>query len=444
MISNYDCAHYILKTQSVHLQLRLSFSFFWIFMSLYSWVQQQLKQVYTHLQESYSPSLLERILRPDQIIEISIPVTMDNGHTHTFTGYRSQHNNARWPYKGGIRFHPNVSKDEVMSLSVWMSLKCAVVGIPLGWGKWWVIVNPKELSKNELERLSRGYMRKMAPYIWADIDVPAPDVNTDSQIMAWMLDEYIRTTGKRTPGVITWKPLAIWGSRGRDIATALWGIYVLKSYLQLKQQSLAGKKIIIQGAWNAGLTFAQLALAEWAIIIGISDSSAGIMNPMWLDVEKVTERKDSWKAFKDFSQQTHIVDNETMLRSPCDILVPAALESQITTENAAKIQASLILELANGPVTPEADKILRDRSIPVIPDILANAGGVTVSYFEQVQNNTNYYRPLEEIQQKLFVIMNEATKDVVTTAAEHKTHLRDWSYIIALRRIFDAMKACSI
>lgn len=414
-------------------------------MSLYTWVQQQLKHVYSYLENDYEMHLLEQVLRADQVIEISIPVRMDDWRTQTFIGYRSQHNNARWAYKGGIRFHHNVTKDEVMSLSARMSLKCSVVGIPLGGGKWWVIVNPKELSREELERLARWYMRRIAPFIGADKDVPAPDVNTDSQIMARMLDEYIRTTWKRTPGVITWKPLGLGWSKWRNIATALGWLYVIQSYLAHKNDRLQGKRVIIQGAGNAWLTFAQLASEAWAIIIWISDSSAGILNEDGINLETIAQRKDTDKPLKDFvSAGSMLVDNATLLTTPCDILVPAALESQITTENAAKLQTSLILELANWPVTPEADALLRDKWVVIIPDILANAGGVTVSYFEQVQNNTNYYRPLEEVKEKLSLIMDTATKEVVAAAQEHETHLRDWAYIIALRRIFDAMKARSI
>lgn len=409
-------------------------------MSLYEWVQQQIRQVYTYLQDTYSSHLLEQVLYPDQIIEVSIPVRMDNGSTKTFIGYRSQHNNARWPYKGGIRFHQNVSKDEVMSLSAWMSLKCSVVGIPLGGWKWWIIVNPKELSKKELENLSRGYMRKMAPYIWADVDVPAPDVNTDGQIMAWMLDEYVRTTRKNTPGIITGKPLAIWGSKGRDVATALGGLYVVETYLADKWASLSGKTVIIQWAGNAGLTFARLAHEAGAKIIGISDSSAAVIEPNGLDIEHLTARKDEGKSLKDYptGQKT---DNATLLITACDLLVPAALESQITAENVNHIQAPLLLELANWPVTPEADKLLFGKNIVVLPDVLANAWGVTVSYFEQVQNNMNYYWSLEEVKGKLLPIMQQATRDVVQTSAKHTTQLRDGAYIVALRRIFDAMQA---
>ncbi len=409
-------------------------------MSLYTWVQQQIKQVYTHIKATYTTDLLERVLWPDQVIEVSIPVLMDNGTTKTFIGYRSQHNNARWPYKGGIRFHENVSKEEVMSLSARMSLKCSVVGIPLGGGKGGVIVNPKELSKNELERLSRGYMRKIAPYIGADTDVPAPDVNTDGQIMAWMLDEYMRTTWKRTPWVITGKPLAIGWSKWRDIATALGGLYVLQTYLSSTQQTLQDKKIIIQWAGNAWLTFASLAHEAWASVIGLSDSSAAVIDTSWIDITHITNRKNSGKSLKDYPAGK-ITDNATLLTTTCDILVPAALESQITAENAAKIQASLILELANWPVTPEADSILYAKDITVIPDVLANAGWVTVSYFEQVQNNTNYYRPLEEVQTKLLAIMQQATKDVIVAANAHNVQLRYGAYIVSLRKIFDAMQA---
>ncbi|HKL43913.1 MAG TPA: Glu/Leu/Phe/Val dehydrogenase [Candidatus Absconditabacterales bacterium] len=408
-------------------------------MKLYEQVQKQIKDAYSFIKDEYDANLLEKFLYPDRVMEFYIPVKMDDGKTKVFIGYRSQHNNSKGPYKGGIRFHQNVSKDEVMSLSAWMSLKTGVVGLPLGGGKGGVIVNPKELSIGELERLSRGFMQKLAPFIGNQVDIPAPDVNTTPQIMAWMAEEYSKLTGTRTPGVITGKPLSIGGSEGRGAATAQGGFYVLEQYLADKNDSISGKSVVIQGSGNAGLTFAQIASKAGAKIIAISDSKGAIYNENGLNINDITLLKNKKKSVTEYGDGK-VITNEDLLFLNTEILVPAALENQITKDNADQINAKLILELANGPTTYEADTILQKKGVDVLPDILANSGGVTVSYFEQVQNNMNYYRKEDEVNKKLEDIIKPATKEVVSLAEKYNTNLRNGAYISSLRIILESMK----
>ncbi len=380
----------------------------------------------------------EVISHPKRIIEINIPVRMDNGNIRMFTGYRAQHNDARGPFKGGIRFHQDVSRSEVKALSMWMSFKCAVIDIPLGGGKWGIIVNPKELSEWELERLSRGYVREIYKYIGPETDVPAPDVNTNPKIMAWMMDEYSTLVGKYSPGSFTGKPLSSGGSKGRGAATAQGGVYVLQKFLELSGEQLKWKTICLQGAGNAGLTMARLLTELGAKIIGISDSKGGIFNKKGLDITKISKLKHDRCSVSEYVDGKKLWEKE-VLEQECDILIPAALENQITRGNVKNIKAKRILELANGPITPEADAILEEMKIPVIPDILANAGGVMVSYFEQVQNNTNFYWEEEEVDQKLHKKITHAACDVHDTAKKYNTSYRAAAYIVAMKRIFDAM-----
>lgn len=381
----------------------------------------------------------EILSHPKRIIELSIPVRMDDGKVQTFQGFRSQHNNARGPFKWWIRFHQDVSRDEVKALSMWMSFKCSVIDIPLGWWKWWVIVNPRELSQWELERLSRAYVRGLYKYIWPGQDVPAPDVNTTPQIMAWMMDEYSLLTGKYNPGAFTGKPLTSGWSQWRGTATAQWWVYVLQKILELNWESLKWKKVAIQWAGNAGLVMAELLVELWASIIWISDSKWGITNTKGIDIGKISMLKWQRKSVIDYEKATQLWPKE-VLELDCDILIPAALENQITNDNAGNIQAKYILELANGPVTSDADELLFEKWIQVIPDILANAGWVMVSYFEQVQNDANFYWEAVEVDAKLFKKITGAATDVYEIAKEHNTYLRNWAYVIAMKRIFDAMK----
>lgn len=408
-------------------------------MTLYEWVQQQFREAYTFIDTEFDDTLLEHIMWPDRVIEVHLPVTMDDGTVRTFTGYRSQHTDVKWPYKWWIRYHQNVSKDEVMSLSAWMSIKTSAIWLPLGWGKGWIIVNPKELSDGEKERLSRAYGAAIAKFIGPETDVPAPDVNTTPQIMWWIADEYAKVTGKRTPGVITWKPLTIGWSKWRWVATALWAFYVLNGYLADRWEKLAGKTVAVQWAWNAWLHFARFAVDAWATIVAISDSKWWIHNATGLDITQIEEIK-AWRWTVTSYADGEQLDSGELLELDVDILVPAALENAITSENASDIKALIVLEIANGPVTNEADEMLENKDITVIPDVLANAWWVTVSYFEQVQNNANFYWSEAEVFDRLKTLMDDATTDIIAIAKEKKTTLRNSAYINSLRRILSAMR----
>ncbi len=400
--------------------------------------RSQMQTAYAFLTGRYDAQF-PKMMNPERVIEVNIPVQMDSGEIKNFVGYRSQHNGARGPYKGGIRYHQDVTIDEVKALSTWMSIKCATLDLPLGGGKGGIIVNPKELSERELEMLSRGWVQKLYKYIGPLDDVPAPDVNTNWQIMSWMVDEYSRLVGHWTPGTFTGKPLSIGGSLGRDTATAQGGLYVLEAYLTSKSDTLKGKKIVIQGAGNAGLNMIELIARTGAILVATSDSHGGIHDENGLDIAQIVELKKNKKSLAEYKWGTQITNAE-LLELECDILIPAALENQITSDNAKNIKAKLILELANGPITPDADVVLFSKWIAVIPDILANAGGVTVSYFEQVQNNANYYWSREEVQQKLKLKMETALAGVLKSATEHKVMLRTGAYVVAMERILEAMK----
>lgn len=402
--------------------------------------QKQIQKSYeiAHFGEEYQAELTS-ILFPKRVIEVNLTIPMDDGSMRNFVAYRSQHNDARGPFKGGIRFHEDVNIDEVKALSTWMTIKCAVADLPLGGGKGGIIVNPKTLSEAELERLSRAYVQAIFKNIGPETDVPAPDVNTNPAIMGWMADEYSRLAGVYSPGSFTGKKVGVGGSKGRGKATAQGGVYTLLKYLEMNNDSISGKKIIIEGAGNAGLTFAELIVSAGATVVGISDSRGAIYNENGLNISEIIALKNARKSVTDYSDAEKISD-ETMLEKVCDILVPAALENRITDKNAEKISAKLILELANGPTTPEADEVLESKSITVIPDILANSGGVTVSYFEQVQNNMNYYWEADEVEQKLKSKMETAATDIVNLSREYNTSLRKAAYIIALKRVFEAMK----
>ncbi len=382
---------------------------------------------------------IPKVLQPEKIHIVSVPVLMDSGETKVFTGYRSQHNSARGPYKGGIRFHPDVNIHEVKALSAWMSIKCGVIDLPLGGGKGGIIVNPKELSTNELEQLSRNYVRAIAKDIGPETDVPAPDVNTNGQIMGWMMDEYSRLRGQYAPGSFTGKPLEIGGSKWRETATSLGGVHCLLQFLEVQNDDIKWKKIIVEGAGNVGLHFADIIEKKWAIIIGISDSKWAIFNENGIHISDIVKLKKARKSVIEYTDAQKI-SNEELLEKACDILVPAALENTITEKNAKNIQTKIILELANGPITPKADEILAEKNITVLPDILANAGWVMVSYFEQVQNNQNFYWEEQEVAEKLEKKMKLATLDVLKMQEQQQKTLRVSAYSISLKRIFDAMK----
>jgi glutamate dehydrogenase/leucine dehydrogenase len=386
------------------------------------------------------PEVVNVLSSHERVLIVSIPTKMDNCKIKVFTGYRAQHNTARGPAKGGIRYHPGVCLDEVKSLSYWMSIKNAVVGIPYGGGKGGITVNPKEMSLGELERLTRGYAAQIARFIGVDRDVPAPDVNTTAQIMGWIADEYYKIMGEYLPGVITSKALAIGGSRGRDTATGRGGFFTALEAAKVLNMPIKGARISIQGWGNAAQPIAEYLHDLGGRIVAVSDSTAGVHNPDGMNPKALIEYKNKTKSVKGFpgAKPISTVDPITI---DCDILVPAALETQITDKNADKVKAKLVVELANGPTTPEADKILHEKGIFVCPDVLANAGGVTVSYFEWVQNRQGYYWTKEEVDERLKRVMGEAFHDVYQNYAQYKVDMRTAAYVTAVRKIVDAMRA---
>ncbi len=383
---------------------------------------------------------IRAVLRqPKRILTVSIPVKMDNGDTQVFTAFRSQFNDALGPFKGGIRYHPDVTLDEVKALSFWMTMKCAVVGIPLGGGKGGIIVDPKSLSDAELERLSRGYIQALYKYIGPTQDVPAPDVYTTPQIMAWMLDEYEKLIGEHAPGMITGKPIVVGGSEGRGFSTAQGGVYVLGEAVKKMAWNPTETTIAIQGFGNAGSHMAKILYQMGYKIVAASDSKGAVQNIFGLDVMALEAHKEKTGSVVGFAG-TEELSNEALLELPVHVLIPAALEHVITAENAARIKAKMIVELANGPVTPDADKILYKNNILCIPDILSNAGGVTVSYFEQVQNAMNYYWTEEEVLQRLEKIMLESFHAVWSVKEKYTIDMRTAAFVCAVERVSNAMK----
>ncbi|MAG60370.1 glutamate dehydrogenase [archaeon] len=354
--------------------------------------------------------------------------------------FRIQYNDARGPTKGGIRFHPEVDEQEVTSLAFWMSLKTAVVDIPLGGAKGGIQVNPKKLSKEQLQELSRKYIRAFVDHIGVDKDIPAPDVYTTPEIMAWMLDEFETITGKTEPGMITGKPLTVGGSKLRGIATALGGVYVLQE--ALRKINLEGKRVIIEGFGNAGMTAAKLLAERGFTIVGVSDSTGGIYNGEGLNVEEIIKAKKATRSVKTYAEEHDAIEvtGNGILFEACDILVPAALADSITEENANKIKAKIILELANGPITAAADEILHQNNILVLPDILANAGGVTVSYFEWVQNRQGFYWEKDLIDSRLKKKMMDSFNQIWERFESNNYSFRENTYILSIERILIAAK----
>lgn len=371
---------------------------------------------------------------PERVLTVAIPVVMDDGSTKVFTGYRSQYNSALGPYKGGIRYHWNVTLGEVKALSFWMAIKCATVNIPLGGGKGGVIVNPKELSEGELERLSRGYVQKVWRNIGSDKDIPAPDVYTTPQIMGWMRNEYEKLVGHEDPGVITGKPLDQGGSEVRSYATAQGGVYCTQALLPKLGLSAADTTVAIQGFGNAGSYMATILHKLGYKIVAVSDSRGAIHNPEGLDPEAVLAHKQETGSVSGFAGSADM-SNEEILELDVTVLVPAALENVITAENAGNIKAKAVVELANGPTTPEADEILAANGVVVVPDVLANAGGVTVSYFEWDQNVKGEHWSEEDVLAKLETIMNEAFNDVWETKEKYGVPMRSAAFVRAIERI---------
>jgi glutamate dehydrogenase/leucine dehydrogenase len=409
--------------------------------------REQLRSAASHL--SLDALLLARLGSPDRVVEVSLPVRMDDGSAKVFEGFRVQNNNIRGPYKGGLRYHPKVDMDEVKALAFWMTMKNAIVDVPFGGGKGGIAVDPKKLSEAELERLTREFARKLAPVIGPNLDVPAPDVNTNGKIMNWIRDEYARVTGSDAPGVVTGKPLDQGGSQGRPEATGLGGRYALDAFMRILGRNPRGMTVAIQGFGNVGSFVARYLQESGFTIVALSDSKGGIYAPNGIqDLKAVEECKERSGKLAGCYCVGSVCDLTTMeamggrdispeevLTLPVDVIVPSALENAITGENASGIKASIVLELANGPTTIEADVLLAKKGVTVIPDVLANAGGVAVSYFEWYQNMHDEKWKKEDVFKKLKEKMEAASKTVHAASLEYKVSLREAAYIVALKRL---------
>jgi glutamate dehydrogenase (NAD(P)+) len=381
---------------------------------------------------------LRRVLRePRRELTVHFPVKMDDGSVQVFTGYRVQHNLGRGPAKGGIRYHQDVTLDEVKALAMWMTWKCAVVGIPFGGGKGGVVVDPKKLSRKEVEALTRRYTTEISVLIGPERDIPAPDVNTNAQVMAWIMDTYSMHVGYTVPGVVTGKPISLGGSEGRNEATARGTVYTIVEAARHLGLDLRRARAVIQGFGNAGSIAAQLIRAEGTAVIAVSDSTGGIHDPKGLDVERVIAWKKEHGTVVGFPGASDI-GNAELLELECDVLIPAALENQITGRNAGNIRARVIAEAANGPTTPDADEILYRNGVFMIPDILCNAGGVTVSYFEWVQDLNRDHWSEAQVNAKLKEIMVRAFEETYSISKREECDMRTAAYLLALQRVADA------
>lgn len=381
---------------------------------------------------------IEILKTPQRVVEVSIPIKTDEGLTKVLTGIRSQHSDARGPFKGGLRFHPSVSVDEVNTLAFWMTIKCAVVDIPYGGGKGGIIVNPKELSEQETKRLVRGYVRKMFNNIGPHKDIPAPDVYTGPQVMGWFMDEYSQIKGENTPACVTGKPLELGGSLGRETATAQGGFYVLQKLAP--KVNLSGESTVaVNGFGNAGANFASIASRAGYKIVAVNDSQGAVYSSSGLDIEKLKQHKKEHGSVAGFPDAEKISE-EDLLALEVDVLVPAALEEVIHKDNSSQIKAGLILELANGPVTEEADSILNSQNILVVPDVLANAGGVIVSYFEWVQNIRHYYWDQERVEERLKARIEAATDQVWQYHEDMQESMRVSAYLLGVSRILENLR----
>lgn len=395
----------------------------------------------------YSDSDIEAIKYPERELKVSIPVRMDDGTTHVFQGYRIQHSTSRGPAKGGIRFHPDVSADEVRALAAWMTFKCAVVNIPYGGGKGGVVCDPTKLTENEIRAITRRYTAAIAPLIGPEQDIPAPDVGTNAAVMGWIMDTYSMLKGHCIHGVVTGKPLELGGALGRNDATGRGVMFTTHNILGKLDISAEGTTVAVQGAGNVGSVTAKLLYQSGMKVVAISDVSGGIYNPEGLDIPAILAylAADRRNLLKDFNEEGTIhISNEELLELDVTVLIPAALENQINADNADKIKAKLIVEAANGPVASEADPVLTEKGILIVPDILANAGGVVVSYFEWVQNIQSVSWTEDEVNNKLREIMDAAFASVWDLAQEKHTTLRMGAYLIALKRVVDAKSARAI
>lgn len=395
------------------------------------------------------PEVIENLKHPKTCLETSVPLRMDDGSLRIYKGYRVHHNDARGPTKGGVRFHPNVDLIEIKTLAFWMTIKCAVVGIPFGGAKGGIAIDPKQLSRMEVERLSRNYIELIADFIGPDVDILAPDVYTNAMIMGWMMDEYSKIVRHYSPGVITGKPIPLGGSQGREDATGRGAFYCIRELEKIRKLQPEQTRIAVQGFGNAGQHVAELLYKNGYKVVAVSDSKGGIYRPEGFDIPKLIQVKNDSKRL----QAVYCIDsicelveaktitNEELLELDVDILIPAALENQLTEENAPNIKAKIIVEVANGPTTVAAESILLKKNVLIIPDILANAGGVTVSYFEWVQNKSGYYWSEEEVHHRLYEIMTREFNSTYGLMQKYKTDMRTAAYIQALNRQAEAIEA---
>ena len=383
------------------------------------------------------PGLRQILRTPKRVLEVSVPVKMDNGQTKVFAGFRVQHNVSRGPAKGGLRYHPNVTLDEVKALAAWMTWKTATVNLPYGGAKGGIVCDPKRMSKGELERMTRRYASEIQPIIGPEVDIPAPDVYTDAQTMAWIMDTYAMTLGHAAPGVVTGKPVSIGGSEGRTDATGRGVLCVVEEACKVKKINLRGATIAIQGFGNVGSAVARLFAEKKSKIVAISDSRGGVHNPRGIDPLRALRYKERSGTVVGMPGASRI-SNDELLALKCDILVPAALENAITLHNADQIKAKIVAEAGNGPTTPHADEILSRKGVFVVPDILANAGGVTVSYFEWAQDLQGFFWQVQEVNSKLEFVMRRAFNDVHETMRKFHVYPRAAAYILAVGRVADA------
>ena len=401
----------------------------------YAIAREQLRRVGKTF--AIDPNLINVLERCKKSVEVSIPVTMDDGSVTVFEGYRVTHNIARGPSKGGIRYHPSVTRDEVKALAMWMTWKCALMGIPFGGAKGGVVCDPKQLSRRELEGMTRRFTSEIINEIGPEKDIPAPDVGTDASVMAWIFDTYSMNKGHSVLGVVTGKPLAIGGSLGREEATARGALYVINDALQEEGKSPEGLRVAVQGFGNVGRHLARMLAEEGALVIAVSDSNGGLHAPNGLDMPGVIAHKSEHGTLEGFAGGDAI-SNEELLLLECDVLAPCALEQVISADNAAQVKAKIICEGANGPVTPAADEILEDRGVLLLPDVLANAGGVVVSYFEWVQGLQEYFWKEEEVNARLNDIVTRAFRETWETRQKHQTSMRMAAYGLAVQRVAEA------
>ncbi len=399
--------------------------------------QKQVREAVTEL--GLPDAVYEILKQPLRVLEVAIPVVMDDGRVQIFMGYRSQHNDAVGPAKGGLRFAPGVTVDEVKALSMWMTFKCATLGLPYGGGKGGVICDPKKLSSRELEALSRGFIQAVSQIVGPDKDIPAPDVYTNPQIMAWMVDEYSRIREHNAFGLMTGKPLIIGGSAGRGTATGRGCVIVAAAAANKLGIHIKKARVVVEGFGNAGSVAAELISEMGATVIACNDSTGGIHSPRGLDIKAVIAHKQKTGSVKGFPGTVPVTNGE-LLQLECDILIPAALENQITETVARGVKARIVSEAANGPTTPEADAILAGRGVLVLPDVLASAGGVTVSYFEWVQNLMSYYWEEKEVHEKLTAMMSRAFEAVYQMHEQKKVTMRRAAFMVAVSRVAEAMK----